>query len=432
MHFRRKLDEGDVVLMSGTGLELSPEMEPKDILAHYGKLGMRWGHRKNEPTVSVPSSKAAAKTLGEPSRKEQKQEARNERANLMVIQASKMDVRVSEIRAELKALPPGYKSYSDRARLTNDLNENSSQSERLRRSADEVRKGGLTSNQKKMIIGGLAVGLVVGGVYASTKVQSGEFNSMKLRGAALLRGEKFEFAKDPRLSSYKTPGDVLQHVAKPVNPNYGIPGGQMNCRRSTYTYELRRRGYDVQATTSSLGWGQSETGAINALTKGRNISRSSSLSANVASGRGIRAQVAGDMRLNPAEKISLPSAQDRTSVLKALASQPNGARGEIVFDFQGFGHSLAYENFDGKPHIFDSQKGLKYDMSKPDEYSSFLNKWGSPRGVEITRLDNVDLDTTFLSRWATNHQSPAPAVATKPANMSDKMWRALQKGSSKV
>lgn len=28
-------------------------------------------------------------------------------------------------------------------------------------------------------------------------------------------------------------------------------------------------------------------------------------------------------------------------------------------------------------------------------------RWGYPSGAEITRLDDVDLDLAFLSRWAT-------------------------------
>lgn len=34
--------------MSGTGLEVSPDMDPEDVLAHYGKKGMQWGVRKQE------------------------------------------------------------------------------------------------------------------------------------------------------------------------------------------------------------------------------------------------------------------------------------------------------------------------------------------------------------------------------------------------
>jgi hypothetical protein len=62
---------------------------------------------------------------------------------------------------------------------------------------------------------------------------------------------------------------------------------------------------------------------------------------------------------------------------------------------------MAYEVVDGVPHIFDSQKGTLYNSSKMVE-----SKWDGFHGAEITRLDNVDLDLNFLTRWATNTGSP--------------------------
>ena len=395
------------------GTDIPEDMSFEDALAHYGVKGMRWGYRKAEPnSTSVPSSGQAEKTLdAKPSRSEARTARRNEKADLLTARASKMEVRVSEIQSELKALPRNRESYRTRVQLQGELNQNIGESRSLKATAEAIRKGKMTPTQKKILIGAGAAALIVGGVYGAQgarMAQSGQLNAYKLRGQSLLKGNRtFEFKKNPKLSEYNDPADVLKHVVKPVNPNYRIPGGQMNCRRSTYTYELRRRGYDVQATTSSLGWGQSETGAINALTKGRNISRSTSLSSNVAGGLGIRRKVVGDKRINPAQGMRIADANDRMSVFKALASQPTGARGEIVFDFRGFGHSLAYENFNGKPFIFDSQKGVGYDMSKPDEYLAFIEKWsgaGGVRGAEITRLDNMDLDQSFLARWATNRK----------------------------
>src|SRR4029077_17292919 len=47
-----------------------------------------------------------------------------------------------------------------------------------------------------------------------------------------------------------------KEVVAPINPGYGDLGTKMNCRRATFAYEMRRRGYDVKATKSVKGTGQ--------------------------------------------------------------------------------------------------------------------------------------------------------------------------------
>jgi hypothetical protein len=73
-----------------------------------------------------------------------------------------------------------------------------------------------------------------------------------------------------------------------------------------------------------------------------------------------------------------------------------------VFKFPKFGHSMAYEIVNGVPHIFDSQKGTLYNATHMVE-----TKWDGFTAAEIRRLDNVDLDIGFLTRWATNVGAPS-------------------------
>lgn len=177
----------------------------------------------------------------------------------------------------------------------------------------------------------------------------------------------------------------------------------MNCRRCTLAYELRRRGYDVVATTSPIGYGQGETGLVNALIKGdKNIKSKASLS-NAATFESslvgqLRSQVSGDKRTNPAETNSVQNVKDLIGV---LSGKPNGARGEAVFNQGSFAHSLQWEIIDGTPHLFDAQKGQHFPVTEQG-LVDFQAKWGKNLGVEVTRLDNVDLDLAFLSRWAEN------------------------------
>lgn len=61
----------------------------------------------------------------------------------------------------------------------------------------------------------------------------------------------------------------MRDVIRGVNPKYGQPGSKMNCRRCTFTYEMRRRGYDVEATRSTKGIGQTGLGLAYGVTPGK-------------------------------------------------------------------------------------------------------------------------------------------------------------------
>lgn len=324
-----------------------------------------------------------------------------------------MNTRISDLNKEIDQLPKGVRAYYKKASLQSKIYNSAERRDAYLKDADAARKGKLTSTQKKVLIGGVAVAVVASGITYATMNQSGQLNSLKLRGEAVVSRrdfnafKNFEFTRNPKLARTDlSPNEVLDLVAKKVNPLYDTAGGHMNCRRSSLTYELRRRGYDVRATTSAIGWGQSESGLINALTTdSRDRFTSSSLSQMVVGGKGIRARVNRDSRINPAKFTTSIDGliEESKHVMPILAKQPSGARGEIVFNFQSFAHSMAYEIFDGKPVIFDSQKGVMYDAKTGIE--EMTHKWGIPNGAEITRLDNMPLDLNFLSRWATNARS---------------------------
>ena len=368
--------------------ELRSDETMQEALAHYGVKGMRWGVRKKD----------------EPTRSERKQEKRDIKVANLTAQAAKADIRVAELDKQLAATPKKLSTFGVRNDLQNQRNATANYSKNRTETAEAIREGRLTPNQKRLIVGGAITAGVVLAAYGTTKIESGEFNSLKLRGQALVQRRSSPFHKNPDYAGPKT-ADQLLGVMKGINPGYNRPGGQMNCRRSTFTYELRRRGYDVVATTSSVGYGQSESGLLNALSPGkRNVNSGLSLSSNVARGLGIRNKAAGDKRKSIGDRFEVSDAKDRKSFIDAFKSQPDGARGESVFNFGAFGHSLAYEKVGGKVYIFDTQKNKRYDTSKPEEYDSFLYKWGYDRvkDVQITRLDNLDLDEKFVSRWSTN------------------------------
>lgn len=363
-----------------------------DYLAHYGVKGMKWGVRKADKKA----------------KREVKRQAKSEKFKK---KAAKLDASIDDINTQVATLPPGIRSSLKRSSLNSSKKELTKQRDQLLKDADRAAKGKLTSNQRKLIVGAAVVGAVYGGSALVVMGDTGQLNAAMLKGKKFITRKDSLFEKNESFSQkFDDPDDLLRVVGKSVNPNYAKPGGQMNCRRCTFAYELRRRGYDVQATTSPFGVGQSESGYLNAVNKKEKKRYSPmSMSQPVSLGRKIATAVEGDKRLKNVESARLSVAKNKGEpisggqISKLLGNQPNGARGEIVFNQGKFAHSLAYEIVNNKPYAFDTQKGQSFDLSG-DGFAKFQAKWGTTKEVNVTRLDNVDLDEGFLARWATNRK----------------------------
>lgn len=380
-------------------------------LEHYGKKGMRWGVVNEE----LPSSKGT--TSNKPLSKLQVHnlEVNTKQRNMAKARLAKSTIRMSELSKELDALNKGPLSLKSAIRkddVRTELSAYKSQVKRDKKVAEKDPTTGMTATQKKVLIGASVAAAV--GVAAIAY-----YNRDEIAGFARISANKSNygdvFKRNEIFAKASTPEDVLKSVVKGANPEYNTFGGQMNCRRVTFAYEMRRRGYDVTATTSAVGRGQNETGLVNALIRGdRNRRSESSMSAFAMKGvdavSSIRTRAAkGDNRVYEAttdalEFVGLRSARSTNAAAAAgkiaasLGSQPSGARGEIAFNMRQFIHSMQYEVFDGVPHIFDSQKAAHYPVTEAG-LTALINKWGSPAGAAITRLDNLDLDVNFLSQW---------------------------------
>lgn len=240
---------------------------------------------------------------------------------------------------------------------------------------------------------------------ATNIVQSGQVHSMAAKGKAFITGKPV-WDKNSKLSNPKMSEDeIMSSVVKDINPNYarGYLGAKGNCRRCTFAYEMRRRGYDVKATETSIARGQDIGGVYNAITPGkRNF---------VNPGAGVLVRL-GTEKVKKTLRVSkqtpfndfrkkfsvsgLQRIKDPELMFNNLAKQPNRARGEISMQWKiGGGHSMAWEIVNNKPVIFDAQSGKKFKS-----YEEFNNTFkASVKEMGITRLDNVALNDNFLLRW---------------------------------
>lgn len=346
----------------------------EEYLAHFGVKGMKWGVRKEKKVSSEVQSKRD-------------------------IKAKKYTDRATSYQKQIDAL-----NQSGKKRKMRKAKNIEKDRDRALNDAERKRQGKLSTTQKKVAIGAAIVGTLITAKVASNYIQSGEFRRLSEKGKAAVTGTPFRFKKNDQLSKQGMSSDeVFDRVVKQVNPDYGAVGTNMNCRRCTFAYELRRRGFDVSATKTTQGNGQSASGLYDAIHPD---------SRNTGTGRlgtAIRWTRSGNLdqmtKLNDtvagggAFKIRTKEGSAIESIFSSLSNQPNGSRGELGVNWAaGGGHSLAYEIFDGKPVIFDTQLGTRYSSVS----EMLAQKYPEISRSGFTRLDNLELNTDFLMRWAKN------------------------------
>lgn len=193
--------------------------------------------------------------------------------------------------------------------------------------------------------------------------------------------------KNPALAKKAPPMtiDTLHsQVVKQVNPEFPKPGTKMNCRRATFTYEMRRRGYDVTATKSHFAIGQDLEGLQTATMSGAKKHYES---------------IWGEKQVAPPHEFEKQTPERKSQMIfDSIGKNPNGARGELAVGWKfGGGHSMAYEVVNNKPVILDTQSGVAYRT--PASFQKFAS---ITHDAAHTRTDNVTLDEQYLRRWMVN------------------------------
>lgn len=362
-----------------TALETNTHIFVNEYLEHFGVKGMRWGIRKED---SGGSSRREAK-------------------------ATKLEGKAAQYDAQVKALKGSGKNYTImQLREKRDL---------ALSDAKAIREGKLTKNQKKVLIGaGVAVGILAAAGTAHL-VQSGKMNSVIMRGKQFVEGRDTPFKVKEGLGKRDLSlDDIKRDVIPQINPGFGKLGTKMNCRRCTFAYELRRRGYDVAATRTTTASGQTPFGVDEAISPGLRNRGAGQLSVISRIFKDLREQ---QKRGSSPYVQSTPTYQQAIYNLHPKAKEvvdltphgflarlkremPDRARGELTFSWMDVnaGHSVVWEIIDGVPHVFDTQSGK--DITKGFADGSLSWMFSRCRNANFMRLDDLELDPEFISRWA--------------------------------
>ena len=320
--------------------------DPLDVfLEHYGVKGMQWGVRKSE---GGGGGNLTTEGNGKPTKF-----SKNAEATLNVV---KPIVGMVIPSANVKG--------------------------RLINAAVMVAKGaGQVSYQTAMKASFLGPQAIVG--YIIGAADSGVYRVPPMVVKNSLRGgwpTNRDLAKVPM--SVK---EIQSKVMPGVNPQYPGLGTTNNCLRATYTYEMRRRGFDVTATKTMMATGQNAMGTrimTGKLKVGNKID---------ASEKFMRGNSKATKIVNAVIKRA-PTAND---VYHTLSKQPNGSRGDLQMRWGAMGgHSVAYEIVNHKPVVLDTQSGKVY--SNPKELNNLV---GPATSLKFNRLDDKDLNEMAMTAW---------------------------------
>lgn len=362
--------------------------DPEEFLAHYGIKGMKWGVRRKRGSDGTVS--------GGLSERQKKKVAKAKK------QAADADAQIKKIESKK------YKAPWDKS----DIKQWTAVRDKAAKRANDIETGQTTDRQRNIKRGAAFAGVVIAAGATYALVQSGEGHRLAEKGRAFM-DKTYSWKAKPELSSQSLDADQLfDDVVKGVNPDFGGIGTKQNCRRCTFAYELRRRGFDVTATKTTNAHGQSFVGLDAALDTNAKAPKASGKLASIFKAAS-KLQNNSDPSAS-AEELGLGISRksirgrqgkaDSNDIFRALSRQPDGSRGELGVGWNfGGGHSMVYERVRGKTVVFDTQTRKKFTSPVDlDRYFAQANGGSGVVDAGFTRLDNVALNHDFLKRWVKN------------------------------
>lgn len=195
-----------------------------------------------------------------------------------------------------------------------------------------------------------------------------------------IKNKKYQKQREKEPIDPKTGFHVKQENLSPeedikrVNPqHYDLDDGtKNNCMLCSVTYDLRQRGYDVQANRADTGYN------IQDLTRWYK-----------------NAEVTPVPNIPNATLPELNSSLIASNFEKIVQDQGEGASGIITVEWakSGSGHAMHYEYRNGKVYISDPQTGKIY--SNPEDVLQYTS------GASIVRLDNKEVNWKAVKECCT-------------------------------
>lgn len=162
-------------------------------------------------------------------------------------------------------------------------------------------------------------------------------------------------------------------------------GRGTNCLYCTTAFEMRRRGYDVQAQQDWVGGIRGDMPS--------------------AMFEGAKTEIVYDISnipTNSPDRLEY-TALATQKLMATVEAQGEGARGYIGVTWEGDqgGHSMAYEVIDGEMHLIDCQTGD--DLTGEDIWTE---RMAYVDMCYVTRVDNCDFNKEMVDRYIEDAGTP--------------------------